>query len=109
MSDAVRNRLRLWLRSERALGLTSVAAPTPLALVATPRDAIEVVEVESAGEAEQFESAEQCEPVPTLRAAPAIASPQAPAPAASGASSLFVDEQPTALVMPSPEALAFEA
>src|SRR4051812_23990672 len=103
MGDADRNRLRLWLRSERALGLTSVAALSPpLALGTIPEATAEAEELENTGNAEHFDPAAPCEPVNAPGAARAIAPPQAPPPVASRASSLFADEQPTGLVMPSP-------
>src|SRR5438874_1315854 len=109
MADPVRNRLRLWLRTERALGLTSVAAPSsPLALGAISQEVADVGEVD-AGEVERVDPGVRCEPVPARHAAQAIASPQAPPPVASRASSLFGDEQPTGLVMPTPEPAGFDA
>src|SRR3954452_4966549 len=100
MGDATRNRLRLLLRSERAFGLTSVAAlsQTPLALGAIPDATLEAEELENTGEAGHFDPAAPCEPVNAPGPARAIAPPQAPPPVASRASSLFADEQPTGLV-----------
>jgi uracil-DNA glycosylase len=109
MSDAVRHRLRLWLRSERALGLTSVAARASLALVATDQEDAGAAELATASEAEAHDTAE-CEPVRAQPMTQAVASSDAqPASVKPGASSLFADERRTALIMPAPDAPAFEA
>jgi DNA polymerase len=112
MSDAVRNRLRLWLRSERALGLTSVAAaapgPGPIALgeleaeAAAPPDASDMEQSDAAGRPAP------CEPLPA-RASQIPAAMTAQAPPASPTSSLFGDDRPAGLVMPSPEPAGFDA
>jgi uracil-DNA glycosylase len=111
MSDAARHRLRLWLRSERALGLTSVAARAPLAPGGINDEAAGAGALDSVREAEAPDPAVDCEPVRAWAVPQAVASPAAAStPGKSGAFSLFADEQPTAaLVMPSPEAPAFEA
>src|SRR5436305_14047754 len=109
MSDAARHRLRLWLRSERALGLTSVAARAPLAPGAMDQDDAAAAELATASEADARETAAY-EPVRARPITQALAPSDAPAASVKpGASSLFADERPTNLVMPSPEAPAFEA
>lgn len=103
MSDSSKHRARLWLRGERAFGLTSVPAPMPFATSEDPP-----AEDRAMDDAVPPTAPPRVEPRRPPRSTPAARPAPTPAPAPLAAS-IFAGDDDQGMLLPSPTLPPFQA